>query len=266
MRDEWISEGQATTPLRSLHLLYHEVRQCRSDYSYVIEREQFERHVDLCAEMRNYGTESLFPELTFDDGHISNFEHALPVLQSRGLTAHFFITAGWTATKPGYMGWEELRSLHAAGQRIGAHGWSHTLLTHCAGKELEKELRGARMLLEDKLGTPITTMSLPGGRYNQRVLAACRAAGYSMVFSSEPRAELVPAGYRIGRLNIRGDMTVDWIRSVLQPGSRVLSSLERQYRMKSAAKRIVGDRLYEKIWALLNRKELVAGNGGEGAA
>lgn len=242
------------------------MRLCRSDYSYAIEREQFERHADLFVEMRKHRTASLWPEVTFDDGHLSDVEYALPVLQSRGLAAHFFITVGWTGTKPGYMGWPELRSLHASGQLIGAHGWSHTLLTHCAGKELDKELSGARLLLEDKLGAPITTMSIPGGRYNQRVLAACREAGYSRIYTSEPCAEPVPASYMVGRLNIRGDMTVEWIRSVLQPGSRVLSGLERQYRMKSAAKRLLGDGLYEKVWAVLNRKEPGAGDGGEDAA
>jgi hypothetical protein len=131
---------------------------------------------------------------------------------------------------------------------------------------LDKELSGARLLLEDKLGAPITTMSLPGGRYNLRVLAACREAGYSRVYTSEPSAEQTLDQYRVGRLNIRGDMTLDWIQSVLQPGSRVLSGLERQYRLKAAAKALLGDRLYEKFWAILNKKEPGTCDGGETAA
>jgi hypothetical protein len=264
--DESTPETPARPLPRKLHLLYHEVTLCRSDYSYSIEREQFERHVDLFVQLRKTETLDLWPELTFDDGHITNFDCALPVLQSRGLIARFFITAGWTGTRPGYMGWPELRSLHASGQLIGAHGWSHTLLTHCAKKELDKELSGARSLLEDKLGVPVTTMSLPGGRYNQRVLAACREAGYSKIYTSEPSAEQGPNTYMVGRLNIRGDMTPEWIQSVFEPGSRVLSGLERQYRVKAAAKSLLGDRLYEKLWAVLNKKEPGAIDGGETAA
>ena len=165
---------------------------------------------------------------------------ALPVLQSRGLVARFFITAGWTGTRTGYMGWPELRSLHASGQLIGAHGWSHTLLTHCTKNQLDQELSGARSLLEDKIGVPVTTMSLPGGRYNQRVLAACREAGYSRIYTSEPSAEESLNSYIVGRLNIRGDMTTEWLQSLFQPGSRVLSGLERQYRIKTAAKETAG--------------------------
>jgi hypothetical protein len=50
-------------------------------------------------------------------------------------------------------------------------------------------------------------------------------------------------------------MSVEWIRNLLQPGSRVLSNLERQYRIKAIAKTVVGDRMYEKLWAIVNRKE-----------
>jgi peptidoglycan/xylan/chitin deacetylase (PgdA/CDA1 family) len=147
----------------SLYLLYHELRPAGSAYSYVIDTEMFARHMDLVLQSRTEAT-SLWPEVTFDDGHVSNLEFAAPILYARGLTARFFITVGWTGTKPGYMGWNELRELQAAGQAIGAHGWSHKLLTHCTEQELRVELNDTRAALEDKLGSPITTMSLPGGR------------------------------------------------------------------------------------------------------
>jgi hypothetical protein len=56
-------------------------------------------------------------------------------------------------------------------------------------------------------------------------------------------------------LNIRGDMTLEWISSLFQPDSNVLTGLGRQYQVKATAKTLLGDRLYEKLWALLNRKE-----------
>lgn len=242
-------------PLCKIFLLYHELRPGGSPYSYVVSTEMFERQVDLYARLRENATAGLLPEITFDDGDVSNLVFAAPVLQSRGLAARFFITAGWTGKKAGYMGWPELRALREAGQEIGAHGWSHKLLTHCSAKELQTELSGARLTLEDKLGTSITTMSLPGGRYNRRVLAACKEAGYTQVYSSIPRAEASSPGPLIGRLNIRGNMRLDWIASLFEPDSKVLSGLERQYRMKTAVKTLLGDKMYAKMWALLNRKE-----------
>jgi peptidoglycan/xylan/chitin deacetylase (PgdA/CDA1 family) len=244
-----------TQPQERLYLLYHELRPSRSDYSYVVETGAFERQVDLFLEIRKRNGTGLFPEVTFDDGHISNFEFALPILQSRAVKAWFFITVGWTAQRAGYMDWQQLRALHEAGQQIGAHGWTHTLLTHCNAAELQKELVDARLTLEDRLGASVTTMSLPGGRANQRILAACCEAGYTQVFTSAPKAEPEPTGPTVGRLNIRGDMTLEWIERLFQPGSDVLTKLERQHQMKAAAKTLLGDTLYQKLWALLNRQE-----------
>ena len=256
-------EEQAGQSQHSLYLLYHELRPLRSGYSYVFETAQFERHIDYFVQVRKEESRGLWPEVTFDDGHISNYEFALPTLQSWGLVARFFITVGWTGKKPGFMGWRELRSLHESGQLIGSHGWSHALLTNCTQEDLDRELSSSRLMLEDKLGTSITTMSLPGGRYNQRVLEACRRAGYTQIFTSVPRAEQMPPGFLVGRLNIRGDVTLDRLRKVLQRGNRTLARLERQYRIKAAAKTLMGDRLYETVWALLNKKEPDSDEDGE---
>ena len=248
-----------------LFLLYHEVRSGGSEYSYVTEVAMFERHVDLFAELQG-GSDSLYPELTFDDGHISNLQVAAPILEKHRLTARFFITAGWTGKRPGFMGFNELRELLAAGHSIGAHGWSHKLLTHCSDEELRTELNRARQTLEDGLGVAVTTMSLPGGRADARVLAACRQAGYSHIFTSEPRAELQPLRETIGRFNIRGDMQPEWLAELLRPASGALRRIERQHRIKSLAKSLLGDRLYAKLWALRNNKEVDAADQWDGAA
>lgn len=237
-----------------LHLLYHELRNSPSDYSYVVERDEFERHADFFVQARRHGAPLFWPEITFDDGHISNYELALPALASRGLQATFFITGGWTGTRSGYMGWEELRALHAGGQRIGSHGWTHTLLTHCTDQALKTELGSARLHLEDKLGTAITAMSLPGGRFDRRVLAACREAGYTQVYSSIPRLEQATQEL-VGRLNVRNGQSVEWFAQLLDPSSGLLAKLERQDRWKAALKKMMGDRTYAKLWAVLNRQE-----------
>ncbi len=198
---------------------------------------------------------TLFPEITFDDGHVSNHEIALPALAARNLTATFFLTAGWMATRSGYMDWSQVRALHNAGQRIGAHGWSHTLLTHCDDAALHTELHTARLTLEDKLGTPITTMSLPGGRFDQRVLAACKAAGYTHVYTSVPTPNPQALPFLIGRLNLRNTTTVETLTQLLDTRSGALARLERQDKWKSTLKSTLGDRLYARLWAALNRQE-----------
>ncbi len=238
-----------------LHLLYHELRTVPADYSYVLSTEEFKRHLDLFADARRHGSGMFWPEITFDDGHLSNYELALPMLAARDMTATFFITVGWTGSRTDYMGWQQLQAVHAAGHRIGAHGWTHTLLTHCDERALHKELNEARQTLEDRLGTSITTMSLPGGRYNQRVLRACEQAGYSRIYTSVPQLEHAGSTL-VGRLNLRSRTSSEWLRQLLTPESSLLAKLGRQDRLKSTLKRAIGDSAYAKLWAVLNRQEL----------
>jgi hypothetical protein len=50
-------------------------------------------------------------------------------------------------------------------------------------------------------------------------------------------------------------MKLEWLLRLLQPGSRELTKLQRRYRMKVAARSIVGDWLYNKLWTGMTRKE-----------
>ena len=236
-----------------LYLLYHELRSTPSTYSYVTSTSSFKEHAALFASVRPAGT--LLPRITFDDGHLSNLTEALPILLAHQLSANFFITAGWTGTRPGFMHPSHLREVHAAGQHIGAHGLTHTLLTHCSPVELDRELRVARLTLEDILSAPVTTMSLPGGRFNSTVLEACWQAGYTQVFTSIPRAEPTTAARCLGRLNLRADATVPWLTDLLDPSTGTLRRIERTDRLKTTAKHLLGDTLYRRLWSLVNREE-----------
>jgi len=53
--------------------------------------------------------------------------------------------------------------------------------------------------------------------YNRRVLAACAEAGYTQIYTSEPRIEAVPFGGMVGRLNILGNRQVDWMERLFEP-------------------------------------------------
>ncbi len=249
-------EGESVGQYRpALSLLYHELRPLKSGYTYALDTNTFREHLQLFCALRAEGVDRLAPEITFDDGHVSNFEQALPCLQASGLTARFFVTVGWTSVRREYMEWQQIREMVRCGQRIGAHGWSHKLLTHCSDAELATELDTARQVLEDKLGIGITTISLPGGRFDRRVLEACTRAGYRQVFTSVPQVQTSPRAALVGRINLHASVTVPWLQTLFAPGSGELRKLEFRYRLKDAAQRTLGDGLYMKLWALLNKPE-----------
>jgi|SRR5580658_4681927 peptidoglycan/xylan/chitin deacetylase (PgdA/CDA1 family) len=248
-----IQTGYPTTRSRRVYLLYHEISSQPGTYTYALDKDTFRQHLDLIARVRDLQGGWLWPEVTFDDGHVSNLDHALPLLSEFNIIGHFFITVGWTSARPDYLNWSQIAELQRGGHKIGAHGWSHTLLTHCTAEQLQIELDDARRRLEDNLGTSITSMSLPGGRMNQRVLDAGRRAGYQQIFTSVPRSEASEMVPLLGRINVRSDATTAWLEDLLRPGSNLLQRMERSYRLKQAAQRVLGDRLYEKVWVVLNR-------------
>src|SRR5881296_3721116 len=72
---------------------------------------------------------------TFDDGHISNCQLALPLLRRFGFKATFFVTAGRIGAVD-MMDWSQIRELHAAGMEIGSHTLTHRLPSTLDDREL----------------------------------------------------------------------------------------------------------------------------------
>ena len=237
-----------------IHLLYHELRPSRTDYSYVTGTELFRDHIDFYAELTATAN-VVQPVITFDDGHVSNYEYAAPILASRNLTAHFFLTVGWIENRVGFMNWSQVRALHDAGHFIGAHGWSHIFLNRCSPAMLDNEILRARLTLEDHLGAAVTAMSLPGGRANRRVFLACRAAGYHHVYTSVPQISCTQNDFTIGRLNIRASMSKDRMVALFSDPYRSIAHLRRTQQIKSTAQSVLGDRLYFSLWRVMNRKK-----------
>src|SRR5690242_8510328 len=158
-------------------LIYHVVSD-DSPYLYSISRHAMDQHLQLLAGPGRRFCQDGEPCVTFDDGHLSQYESGLPLLERYRMRATFFITPEWTDEKPGYMGWTQLRELVGLGHQVQSHGWSHKFLTQCSLAELETELRRSKQVLEDGLGVPIDAIAVPNGAWNRRTLLECAAAGY----------------------------------------------------------------------------------------
>ena len=247
-------EQDAADRVQRLFFIYHAVSEAPTNCGYTLSVEQFQNHASLFANVRASGSPSLLPEVTFDDGHVSAVKLVLPILKAFNLTAHFFITVGWTGKKAGYMEWADLRMLRDCGQQIGAHGWSHTFLTDCSPSKLKEELLTSRLELEDKLGKEIRTMACPGGRYSHRVIAACKEAGYQRVYTSVPEPEDPFPSFLVGRVNANSMMTTEIVHGLMLHGSKGLLKLRRRYLAKAIAKKLLTDRLYDRLWWRFTRK------------
>jgi len=81
------------------------------------------------------------------------------------------------------MSWDELRAMAAEGVEIGCHTETHPILSRLAGKrDLEREIRGAREMLEQRLGFPVVHFCYPNGKpadISEAAVACVRDAGYA---------------------------------------------------------------------------------------
>lgn len=122
-------------------------------------------------------------ELTLDDGNASDIEVAVPGLVSQGLSATFFICAG-RLNKRRYLSKEQVREIHAAGMRIGSHGWAHRDLRELSDADLDLEVHGAREELAITVGQEVDAFAIPFGSYDRRVLR--RLTGWRNIYTSDP--------------------------------------------------------------------------------
>jgi peptidoglycan/xylan/chitin deacetylase (PgdA/CDA1 family) len=249
--------GAWSKTLAPPRLTYHEISEATPKYLYSVSTAQFLAHVRCVQEsVRSLNLRERVCPITFDDGHVSQYIHSLPILQDEGARATFFITAGWTNTRAGYMSWRQLAELVRCGHEVQSHGWSHEFLTQCSTQSLKEELVRSKMELEDHLGVKVDAISAPGGRWNDKVLESCADAGYKFFFTSDPwmtREEHF--GMKVsGRWMVTRKMTAADIRARLLKAGPRLYLLRADRLAKSVARMLLGDHGYQMMWRALANK------------
>lgn len=238
-------------------LTYHEIVQQSEASLYSVTHAQFREHMAFVAGCRGLTTS---PQITFDDGHVSNFEHALPLVTQIGITATFFVTPGWTGN-PGYMSWSHLREITVHGHFVQSHSWSHKLLTRISANDLELELSMPKQVLEQRLGHEVDAISIPGGRWDQRVIEVCARVGYKRVYVSEPWVHTTVNGLEVcGRFMVRSDTNAERLKKMCNRSGVLLWWLRAQHQVKKVGRLVMGDEPYQRIWRrLANRPTRLSG-------
>jgi peptidoglycan/xylan/chitin deacetylase (PgdA/CDA1 family) len=150
--------------------------------------------------------------LTFDDGYADTIEIAHRILAPLKIPFHVFFVSDYAGKlnswdlslgRPGHrhLTWERVGELARAGVSFGSHTASHQDATRLSNAELLEELSRSRRDIEAATGRAVRTLSYPFGRYNARVEAAARAAGFEAAFSLYPKG----SNARVDRFALRRD-------------------------------------------------------------
>lgn len=210
---------------------------------YCLSLERFREQIVLIAKTREHLAKNGDgdPIISFDDGDITNYTKAYPILNQLGLKAYFFILAGCVGSE-GYMNWEQIKELSNAGMIIGSHGMTHRILTSLNEKELDYELKDSKKILEDKLKIEINYFSVPKGHYNKHIIDKIMACGYKAVFTSNPEDR---DGFFFGRIPVKANWDLKYFSKVINSG---LPLKDRTVDfIKNSSKKILGAERYDKI-------------------
>ena len=145
--------------------------------------------------------------ITIDDGYVSGFEAARPILKKFNYPWTCFIYTKFIGSGGKSITWEQLAELRDEGVEIGCHTVTHVNLREPRGKSpeayekwLHDEIIGSKQLIEKKLGLRCAVFAYPEGRYSAPVLDLVKTAGYEAAFTTYgQRVTHSAAAEKIGR-------------------------------------------------------------------
>ena len=125
--------------------------------------------------------------ITFDDGYTDALTVIAPILCTRQIPFHVFVSAArMNGSDRKYLSPAQVVELsNMPGVSIGAHGATHRSLTSLSSSELAAELRASKVDLETVLQKPVTTMSYPFGHVDESVRKAAHDAGFTFAATSK---------------------------------------------------------------------------------
>lgn len=185
--------------------------------------------------------------LSFDDGHITNYTVAFPMLAERQWPACFFVIASRVGERDG-LGWRELREMASAGMEIGSHSLTHPFLHRAAPPEIRREFGESKRILEDGLGQAVEFASLPRGSAAPGMGALIATLGYRAFCTSEPG--LVSAAtdrFALPRIAVKRRTSAAFLRNVLAGRPLTLATLRSSHAIKKLGKQLIGVERWRQV-------------------
>jgi len=235
---------------------------------YILNQSQFSYLLELLAS-RNCKTVQEFAEqpdkntvvLTFDDGLISDYEMALPLMRKSNIKASFYITAK-NIGKTGYCDKAQLIEMADVGMEIGSHGLTHRYLTLMPKEEVKSEIRESKDIIEQIIGKAINSYAAVGGHFQDWMVDYAFRTGYQSFATMIPGKTNKKKRNNILKLNrnhLQESHDRVYIKSLVEANSQFFLKNKIHYYALYLPKVIFGLRNYDRL------KSLVLGNSGVSA-
>ncbi len=121
--------------------------------------------------------------ITVDDAFISVYREAWPRLKAEGLPLTLFVaTDAIDSGLPGYMSWDQLRELAAAGVTIGSQTASHPHMTTLSAEAIRRELQASNQRFREELGQEPRLFAYPYGEFDRLSRRVVEEEGFMAAF------------------------------------------------------------------------------------
>ena len=121
--------------------------------------------------------------ITIDDAYSSVYEYAWPIFKKYNLPFTLFISTDVIDNKtPGYMNWEQVRTLRDNGVTIGSQTKSHPHMFKLTSEKIIEELSISNKRFIDEIGSKPKFFAYPYGEYNLEVIEQVKLHGFVAAF------------------------------------------------------------------------------------
>lgn len=165
--------------------------------------------------------------VTFDDGFMSNYLYAFPVLKQYGMKATIFVTPDRESLNfkkyahiDAPLTSEQIQEMSEYGISIESHGMTHRYLTELSPDVTRWELEESKKTLERTTNKPVRFLAVPSGAYNRVVRRLAKECGYEAIFCMLKGTNNRGSDrFALRRLVVARDVTLDDFRRILSPAT-----------------------------------------------
>ena len=124
--------------------------------------------------------------ITFDDGYLSNYTKAFPILKKYGMKATIFIVAStvgkmYPEINYSHFTWEHARKMRESGLiEIGSHTYYHNDVSQYSPEMAAMDLRLSKYLIDTNLNYNCTLLAFPYGLCTEENQQQALDAGYEL--------------------------------------------------------------------------------------
>jgi peptidoglycan/xylan/chitin deacetylase (PgdA/CDA1 family) len=151
--------------------------------------------------------------ITFDDGFLSNYTIAYPLMKELGLKFNIFLAVGKMEEKvENYLSWEMVKEMSESGiVGFGAHTYSHIDTRKINESNYEKEITLTNDLIKKHTGKEANDFCFPYGYYNREAVKyLCEKESYKRLYTSDyMKLKKMKNSEIIGRIPISNDYNIN---------------------------------------------------------